>query len=342
MPPATSATRPRRRRSDLAQKQAREKQATQKQEPRAVDLQAAAEGPTETGPGRGPEELLAQAAEVAQVVAGHGRSDLAGGAAGEIAHWQELVRASTALRVGVDLGTASCVLVVLATDDAGRERPVWVDSYASGALRDGVVVDFAKATATVRRLKETAEQALGVELASAATAYPPCIPVKDARACTYVCESAGFDEVVLVDEVTAAQRTLEVRDGVVVDVGGGSTGVGVFRDGELVKLDDRPGGGHHLDLMLAGAMGIPLEDAEPYKRTYPRESFPLLVPGLQRIAENVRALTTGDEELPLHLAGGALMIAGAGDVLAKYLERTVVTYPHPLLITPIGIARSAA
>jgi ethanolamine utilization protein EutJ len=65
------------------------------------------------------------------------------------------------------------------------------------------------------------------------------------------------------------------------------------------------------------------------------------VPGLQRIAENVRALTVGHEDLPLHLAGGALMIPGAGDVLAGYLERTVVTYPHALLITPVGIARSA-
>ncbi|MFI5959437.1 ethanolamine utilization protein EutJ [Cryptosporangium sp. NPDC051539] len=242
------------------------------------------------------------------------------------------------LRVGVDLGTASCVLVVLDAID----RPVLVDSAASGALRDGVVVDFARATATVRRLRESAQETLGVVLPAAATAYPPCIPVRDARACVYVCESAGFADVVLVDEVSAAQRTLDVRDGVVVDVGGGSTGVGVFRGGELVALDDRPGGGHHLDLVLAGALGIPLEEAEPYKRAHPRESYPVLVPGLQRIAENVRALTVGHEDLPLHLAGGALMIPGAENVLASYLERTVVSYPHALLITPLGIARSAA
>jgi ethanolamine utilization protein EutJ len=241
-------------------------------------------------------------------------------------------------RVGVDLGTASCVLVVLDAED----RPVWVDSHPSGALRDGVIVDFAKAIATVRLLKGRAEEGLGVVLGSAATAYPPCIPVKDARACVYVCEAGGFTDVVLVDEVTAAQRTLEVHDGVVVDVGGGSTGVGVFRSGRLDALDDRAGGGHHLDLVLAGALGLPLEEAEVYKRERQAESLPILVPGLQRVAESVRAMTRDAEELPLHLAGGALMIAGAGDVLAKYLERTVVTYPHALLITPIGIARSAA
>jgi len=240
------------------------------------------------------------------------------------------------LRVGVDLGTANCVLVVLA-----GERPVWVGAAPSGALADGVVVDFARATATVRRLQQDAEAALGVRLTDAVTAYPPCIPVGDARACRFVCEAAGFEAVTLIDEVTAAQRTLDVQDGVVVDVGGGSTGVGVFRGGVLTTLDDRPGGGHHLDLMLAGALGLPLEDAEPYKRNHPHESFPILVPGLQRIAENVRTLTPDGADLPLHLAGGALMLPGAGDVLARYLERTVITYPHALLITPVGIARSA-
>jgi len=239
-------------------------------------------------------------------------------------------------RVGVDLGTASCVLVVLDDDE-----PVWVESAGSGALRDGVVVDFARAVSTVRALRESAQEALGLELAVAATAYPPCIPVADARACTYVCETAGFDRVELVDEVSAAQRTLEVTDGVVVDVGGGSTGVGVFRGGELERLDDRPGGGHHLDLVLAGALDLDLEEAERFKRERPGDALPIVVPNLHRIGESIRSMTRGvDADLPVHLAGGALMIPRAGDVLAQYLQRTVVTHPHALLITPLGIARS--
>jgi ethanolamine utilization protein EutJ len=240
------------------------------------------------------------------------------------------------LRVGVDLGTATCVLVVLA-----GERPVWVASHPSGALADGVVVDFARATATVRALRDVAREALGVALTGAATAHPPCIPAADARACTYVCEAAGFDTVTLVDEVTAARRTLDVADGVVVDVGGGSTGVGVFRGGRLLALADRPGGGHHLDLVLAGARGIAVEEAEMVKRERPEEVLDVLVPGLQRIAENVRLLTVGHEDLPLHLAGGALMLPGADRVVAAYLGRRVVTHPHALLVTPLGIARSA-
>lgn len=245
------------------------------------------------------------------------------------------------LRVGVDLGTASCVLVVL-DGPQHDEVPLWVAAAGSGALRDGVVVDVARAVATIRTLRAEAQDALGVELTTAATAYPPCIPVADARACTYVCETAGFDAVTLVDEVTAAQRTLGVTDGVVVDVGGGSTGVGVLRDGVLRRLDDRPGGGHHLDLVLAGALGVDVAAAERIKRERPAEALPIIVPGLHRIAESVRAMTAGaDAELPLHLAGGALMIPGAGEVVADHLRRTVVTHPHALLITPLGIARSA-
>lgn len=242
------------------------------------------------------------------------------------------------LRVGVDLGTASVVLVVLGPDGA----PVHVGARPSRALRDGVVVDFAAAEQAVRGLKEQAEQALGVALTTAATAYPPAIPEPDARACRFVCEAAGFDQVTLTDEVTAAQHTLGVRDGVIVDVGGGSTGVGIFRDGGLVRLDDRPGGGHHLDLVLAGALRISTEEAERRKRDHPRACLPYLVPGIERIADSAGRMTGDATDLPLHLAGGALMLPGAAGVVSGYLGgRQTVSYPHALLITPVGIARCA-
>lgn len=247
-------------------------------------------------------------------------------------------RCSGPWQVGVDLGTATCVIVVL--DAAGD--PVWVDSHPSGALSDGVVVDFARAVDTVRGLKERAEQALGTRLETAASAYPPCVGAAESRACRYVVETAGFDQVTLCDEVSAAWRTLDVSDGVVVDVGGGSTGVGVFRGGELVALDDRPGGGHHLDLILAGALSLQVDVAEKLKKTDPERCYPLLVPGLERVAESVRQLTHGAEDLEVHLAGGALMLDRAAALMSRYLGRTVRSYPHADLITPIGIARHAS
>jgi len=241
------------------------------------------------------------------------------------------------LRTGIDLGTATCVLTVV--DAAGR--PVWVDAHATAALRDGMVVDFAAAAAAVAILKRRAEERLGVELDRAATAYPPCVGEADSRACRFVVEAAGFGDVVMVDEVSAANLTLEVTDGVVVDVGGGSTGVGVLRGGRLVALDDRPGGGHHLDLILAGALGIDLAGAERLKREDPAAHLAVLRPGVERIAESIKMMTAGWEHLDVHLAGGALMLPGADGVIARYLRRTVRSYPHALLITPLGIARYA-
>ncbi|MDV8070725.1 ethanolamine utilization protein EutJ [Rhodococcus sp. IEGM 1366] len=242
------------------------------------------------------------------------------------------------LRTGVDLGTATCVITVIDDDD----QPVWIDFDRTAAVRDGVVVDFAAAVTAVRQLKARAEEELGHELLSGATAFPPCIGEADSRACRFVLEGAGFEDVVLVDEVTAANKTLGIKDGVVVDVGGGSTGVGVLRDGELVALDDRAGGGHHLDLVLAGALGIELAEAEKRKRAGNHDYLAILRPGIERIASSIRDLTSGADELDVHLAGGALMLPGADAVISKFLGREVRSYPHALLITPLGIARYAS
>ncbi|MBM7365383.1 ethanolamine utilization protein EutJ [Gordonia hydrophobica] len=243
------------------------------------------------------------------------------------------------VRTGIDLGTATCVLVTI--DEEGA--PVWIDATPTAAIRDGVVVDFAEAAAATTRLRARAEERLQRELTTAATCYPPCVGEAESRACRFVLEAAGFEEVSLIDEVSAANLALGVRDGVVVDVGGGSTGVGVFRNGSLELLDDRPGGGHHLDLILSGAFGIDQDEAERRKREGSDGEFlSILRPGFERIAQNIADLTRGADDLDVHLAGGALMYPGADSVIAAFLDRTVHSYPNANLITPLGIARSVA
>ena len=246
-------------------------------------------------------------------------------------------RLPEAFRVGVDLGTAECVLTVV--DEFGA--PVYVSSRASGALKDGVVLDFGRAVETVAELKDTAESVLGADLEFASTAFPPQIPRADAVACSYVLDAAGFEPAGLIDEVSAAWSVLRVDTGVIVDVGGGSTGVGVFESGRLVHLDDVPGGGTHLDLILAGALGISTEEAERVKRTQGACMQSILRPGVERVAESVRRLTKGWEHLDVHIAGGALMLPGAADIVSQRLGRRVITYPHSRWITPVGIAKEA-
>lgn len=238
------------------------------------------------------------------------------------------------LRFGIDLGTATIVLCAL--DAAGA--PVYWDARSVAAVRDGVVVDFQAAVQAVRELARQAGQRLGVQVEQAGTAHPPGVPAADCQACRYVLEQADVACRLLTDEVSAAQALLGVSDGVVVDVGGGSTGVGVFRGGRLVQVSDRPGAGHHLDLILAGALRISIEEAEARKRLDGKAYLNILRAGIERIAESVRLQSREHAGLPVHLAGGALLIPGAAAIVERYLGGPVVAYPHAHLITPFGIA----
>ncbi|MCW5657070.1 MAG: ethanolamine utilization protein EutJ [Burkholderiaceae bacterium] len=240
------------------------------------------------------------------------------------------------LRFGVDLGTATIVIAAVDDDD----MPVWWDFVRESAVRDGVVVDFQGAVKAVAHLKRSAEAALARSIDEAATAYPPAVPLADCRACAHVLQQAGIECRRLVDEVSAANALLAVADGAVVDVGGGSTGVGVFADGKLLSLSDRAGGGHHLDLIVAGRLRLPVEQAEAHKRSHGAELLDIVRPGIERIAESIRQQCGNRSPGVVHLAGGALRIPGADAVVEHYLGWETRSYPHSDLITPFGIANS--
>jgi ethanolamine utilization protein EutJ len=242
------------------------------------------------------------------------------------------------LRFGVDLGTATVVLTAVDDSDA----PAYWDFLPCEAVRDGVVVNFGDAVATVRKLKADAEAKLGTQIEAAGTAFPPGVPASDSRACRYVLESAGIDCRSLLDEVSAAQALLQLQSGVIVDVGGGSTGVGIVEDGQIVQIDDRPGGGRHLDLILAGALRISTDEAERLKRRKPAEYVDILRPGIERVAASVLRQIGERAVTSVHLVGGALRLPGADGIVADYLGIPTVAYPHAELVTPFGIAASRA
>ncbi len=157
----------------------------------------------------------------------------------------------TKLRVGVDLGTAYLVLVV--TDESGA--PVAGEWQFAQVVRDGLVLDFIGAIDLLRSMKQRVEQRIGRELTHAASGYPPGVPMAEVRATAHVVEAAGMECSGLIDEPSAANNVLMLREGAIVDVGGGTTGIAVLDDNKVVYTADEPTGGTPFlvgDCRLAG------------------------------------------------------------------------------------------
>ena len=134
------------------------------------------------------------------------------------------------LKVGVDLGTAYIVLVVLDEEN----NPVACEKQAAQVLRDGVVVDYTGALRIVRSLKEKLEARLGTELVNCAIAMPAGTE-SSVKTHQYVAEGAGLEVTNILDEPSAANAIYQIEDGVVVDIGGGTTDIAVISLSGIVE-----------------------------------------------------------------------------------------------------------
>src|SRR5574341_1702554 len=187
----------------------------------------------------------------------------------------------SSVHVGVDLGTAYTVLMVL--DE--NYKPVSGEYQFAQIVRDGLVVDFIGAVDLLREMKAKVEKKLGFTISTASTGYPPGVPQAEVRATANVLHGAGLDCTGLIDEPTAANNVLKIRDGAIVDVGGGTTGIAIFKGGEVVYTADEPTGGTHFSLVIAGATGITFEEAEGMKKD-PKEQtrlFPIIRPVMEKV-----------------------------------------------------------
>ena len=242
-------------------------------------------------------------------------------------------------KVGVDLGTAEVVLVV--TDQEGN--PVAGSMEWASVVRDGLVVDFRGATMIVEKLKAQVEQMIGTTLDTGATAIPPGTVGRNAQACSYVIAGAGLEPVGQIDEPVAAAKALGITQGIVVDIGGGTTGIAVLNEGKLIFTADEPTGGTHVTLVLAGAYKISIEEAEKLKKdvNYHRQILPVILPVIEKMAtivKNMLAGYPGYQDYPVYVVGGTAYLTNFGEAFGKAFGRPVQVPPHPLLVTPLGIA----
>ncbi|MFZ6019848.1 MAG: ethanolamine utilization protein EutJ [Chloroflexota bacterium] len=240
------------------------------------------------------------------------------------------------VRCGVDLGTAYVSLFVLTEDN---QPLVGTYTYAE-IVRDGLVVDFGGAVDLVRKMKAEIEERLGFELHSAATAYPPGVPLTEVRATRYVLEAAGLNCSALVDEPTAANAVLEVDNGAVVDIGGGTTGIAVVQDGRVIYTADEATGGTHFTLVISGALKIPFAEAEARKinpAEHPR-LFTLVRPVMEKVGSIILNHIQPFDVECIYLVGGTSAFSGIERVIESVTGIKTIVPGNPLFVTPLGIA----
>ena len=239
---------------------------------------------------------------------------------------------------GVDLGTACIVLAVL---DENYKPVAGAYRYAD-VVRDGMVVDYLGAVRIVRELKKEIEEKINAELIYAAAAIPPGTDALDSGAIKNVVQAAGFELTNLLDEPTAANEVLKIQNGAVVDIGGGTTGISILKDGKVVHVVDEPTGGTHFLLVFSGAYGMTFAKADEFKRdnNNHKELLPVLKPVIEKVASIINQHVKGYDVDGISLVGGTCCLTGIEDVIQKQTGIYTHKPKNPMFVTPLGIALS--
>ncbi|SHK90910.1 ethanolamine utilization protein EutJ [Desulforamulus aeronauticus] len=247
-----------------------------------------------------------------------------------------IVNKSAVYYTGIDLGTAYIVLAVL---DENYQPVAGAYRFAS-VVKDGMVVDYIGAIRIVRELKQELEQKLGTELIYAAAALPPGTFTLDSGAIKHVVQGAGFEITNLLDEPTAANAVLKIKDGAIVDIGGGTTGIAILKDGKVIHVADEPTGGTHFSLVIAGAYKLSFDEADQYKRDFKnhRELTPVLRPVIEKVSSIINRHVADYQVKEIYLVGGTCCLEGIEDIIAKQTNLPTYKPQNPMFVTPLGIA----
>jgi len=243
------------------------------------------------------------------------------------------------LYAGVDLGTYKAITIII--DEAGNPRAARM--RRAEVVRSGLIVDYAGAQNIVREMIQEMRDASRLPIEKGATSYPPQTEYANINATRYILEGVGLEVLTVLDEPTAANQILKLENGAIVDVGGGTTGIAVIKDGKIVFTDDEATGGVHLSLVVAGNYKISYEEAEEIKtdRQKNREILPIVRPVIEKIASIVEAcLQEFDDLTAVYLVGGTCELEGFTEIVQKALRIKTFRPESPQFTTPMGIALS--
>ena len=125
-----------------------------------------------------------------------------------------------------------------------------------------------------------------------------------------------------------------------MDIGGGTTGLAILKEGKVVQIEDEPTGGTHLTLVLSGNYHVSFEEAEAIKQDYKRhrEILPVVRPVVEKMATIVSRYVDKAHTDTIYLCGGTCCLTGIEDIFQKVTGIRTIKPANPFLVTPTGIA----
>ena len=240
---------------------------------------------------------------------------------------------------GIDLGTYKTIAIVI--DETGMPRAA--SMRRTEVARSGLIVDYVGALNTTRDLIEEMRKSCPMSIEQGATSFPPQTEYANLKTTTHILEGVGLEVLNVLDEPTAANQVLKIENGAIIDVGGGTTGIAVIKEGTVVYTNDEATGGVHLSLVVAGNYKISYEAAEEIKidRKRNQEVLALVRPVIEKVA-SIAATYLGefDNLEKVCLVGGTCELDGFADIVAENIGLQTFRPAIPQLITPFGIALS--
>ncbi|RTZ98484.1 MAG: ethanolamine utilization protein EutJ [Deltaproteobacteria bacterium] len=243
------------------------------------------------------------------------------------------------LYAGVDIGTYKAIVIVV--DETGYPRAARMNR--TEVVRSGLIVDYAGAVATVKEMIESIRARSPMPIEKGATSYPPRTEDANIHATRYILETLEIEVMQVLDEPTAANQVLSLENGAIVDVGGGTTGIAVIQDGDIVYTNDEATGGVHLTLTLAGHYKIDYEAAEKIKvnRKKHQEIIAIVRPVVEKIASIAAGYLEKFDRLDkIYLVGGTTELKGFKKIYSQMTGHETFRPPSPQFTTPLGIALS--
>ena len=243
------------------------------------------------------------------------------------------------LYAGVDLGTYKTIAIIV--DETGMPRAA--SMRRTEVARSGLIIDYVGALNTARELMQEIRKTCPMPIEKGATSYPPQTEYANLKTTTHILEGVGLEVLNVLDEPTAANQVLKIINGAIVDVGGGTTGIAVIKNGEVIYSNDEATGGVHLSLVLAGNYKISYEEAEQIKtdEKKSRQVLKIVQPVIEKIASIAASyLKEFDRLEKVCLVGGTCELEGFADIFAENIGIETFRPKIPQFITPFGIALS--